>query len=418
MNPISNDHPDGAVRHRVRRLAIYTLMAGALALGHGAMAQTATLSPSDYRADANELVALIAANYAYLDDLPGGTVPASPMLTAERDAVHDRDSLLHYAEEMVTTLADHHALTGSSFKDDWAIVPSYADLWIVRRNAAYVVDAVKRDSPAARAGITAGDRLTAVDHVPIETAVTAFWDRLGLTPVGERAPFAARVLAAGRRDRSRVLTFGTASGTRDVTLANLYAGAAPQPPLTVMPGAKGGVTMRFNNALGDSATITAFDAAMSRAAPRAAVTIDLTDTPSGGNTSVARAIMGWFVTRPMPYQVHQLPSEERETRIARQWIEEVLPRAGKYHPGPVSVRVGRWTGSLGEALAIGFAALGKPVCGTAMAGLKGAVNDFDLTHSRLRVKFPTERLYSVGGIARERAKVAQCHDEASRRGAR
>lgn len=378
---------------------------GALAGASAATAQGDTPTAAQYRADANEIAGLIAANYAYLDHLPGGAVPTSPVLIAERDAVHDRDSLLRYAEDMITALADHHALTGASFKDDWAIVPTYADLWIVRRGDAYIVDAVKPGAPAARAGIVAGDRLTAVDGVAIDTAVTVFWARLGLQPVGERAPYAARVLAAGRRDRSRSLTFARAGA---VTLASLYAGQRARPPISVVPGKSGAVTVVFNNALGDDATIATFDAAMAKVAPRATVTIDLTDTPSGGTTSIARAVMGWFVTRPMSYQMHNLPAEERETGIPRQWIEQVLPRAGKYHPGPVRVRVGRWTGSLGEGMAIGFAALGKPVCGTAMAGLKGAVYDFDLTHSRLRVKFPAERLYTVGGQPRETVVPKRC----------
>lgn len=386
------------------RLVRATIIGG-LAIACSAAAQTNAPTPADYRADAGEIADLIKADYAYLDHLPGGVVPTSPILTAERDAVHDRDSLLRYAEDMVTALADHHALTGSSFKDDWAIVPSYADLWIVRRSGGYLVDAVKPGTPAARAGIVAGDRLVAVDGVAIDAAVAAFWARLGLQPVAERAPFAARVLAAGRRDRPRALTFARAGA---VTLASLYAEQHDRPPISVVPGKAGAVTIAFNNALGDDATIKAFDAAMAKVPARAAVTIDLTDTPSGGTTSIARAVMGWFVTRPMPYQMHNLPSEERETGIARQWIEQVLPRAGKYHPGPVTVRVGRWTGSLGEGLAIGFMALGKPVCGTAMAGLKGAVYDFDLTHSRLRVKFPAERLYTVAGQPRETVVPKAC----------
>lgn len=371
--------------------------------------RAATLTAADYAADAREIGDLIKANYAYLDHLPGGTVPNSPILAAERDAVHDHDSLLRYAEDMVTALADHHALTGSSFKDDWAIVPTYADLWIVRRRDAWTIDAVKPGSPAARAGIKAGERLAAVDGVPIAAAVAGFWARLGLEPVGERASYAARVLAAGRRDRARHLTIATAGGReRAVTLASLYADQPDRPPISVAPGEGGATIIRFNNALGDQATIAAFDAAMAKIPPHAPVTIDLTDTPSGGNTSVARAIMGWFVTRPMSYQMHNLPSEERETGIARQWIELVLPRAGKYHPGPVNIRAGRWTGSLGEGLAIGFLALGKPACGGAMAGLKGAVYDFDLTRSRLRVKFPAERLYTVGGVPREKMVLPRC----------
>ena len=358
---------------------------------------------SDYAADARELAPLIAANYAYLDDLPGGVVPTSPALNAERDAVQDADTLLHYAEDMIAALADHHALTGKSFKDDWAIVPTYADLWIVVRDGRYLIDAVKPGSPAASAGLRAGQTLNAVDGVPTKQAVTAYWSRLGLQPTGERAAFAARVLAAGRRDRPRHLTIDG----RAVTLASLYETQADRPPVTVSQ-AKGETVIRFNNALGDSATITAFDKAMAATPPSARVILDLTDTPSGGNTSVARAILGWFVTRPMPYQMHVLPAEERETGIARRWVEMVDPRAGKYHPGPVTIRVGRWTGSVGEGIAIGFAALGKPVCGTRMAGLKGAVYDFNLARTALRVKFPAERLYTVSGQPREKYVPPPC----------
>ena len=368
-------------------------------------------SPADYLADARALPDLIAANYAYLDALPGGVVPRSPVLDAEREAVHDHDSLLRYAEDMITALADHHGLTQDSFKDDWAIVPSYADLWIVHTGSAYVIDAVKPGSPADRAGIRPGERLSAVDGTAIDAAVTAFWARLGLEPTGERAPYAARVLAAGRRDRARHLSVTGADGhTRDITLASLYAEAPDLPPVTATTVRGGATTIRLNNDLGDTATITAFDAAMARVQPRAPVIIDLRDTPSGGNTVVARAIMGWFVTRATPYQVHNLPSEMRDTGIARQWIEEVLPRPGKYHPGPVSVRAGRWTGSLGEGLAIGFMALGKSACGTAMAGLKGAVYDFDLPKTGLRVKFPAERLYTVKGQPREQVVLPACRN--------
>lgn len=88
--------------------------------------------------------------------------------------------------------------------------------------------------------------------------------------------------------------------------------------------------VRFNNSLGDDETIAAFDAAMSRIPANHALVLDLRDTPSGGNTTIARAFLGWFVDAPRGYQVHNRPAEERETGIARQWIEQVLPRRGKY----------------------------------------------------------------------------------------
>lgn len=381
----------------------------ALLCGTALLCIGATAEPDkpgvDYAGDAAALDKLIVENYAYEERWPGGKLPDSPALAAERAAVHDADSLLHYAEDRIATLADHHALTGSSFKDSWAIVPSYADLWVVEDKGGYRIDAVRVDSPAAQAGIHAGDRLIAVDGVPVAQAVDAYWKAYGLTAEGDdRAGYAARVLAAGRRDRPRHLTIAGTGGTRNVTLDNLYGPHPDRPALSVSTGKSGVVTIRFNNAIGDSATIAAFDEAMAKLPAKTRIVIDLSDTPSGGTTSIARAVMGWFVTRPTSYQMHQWPAEERETGIPRQWIEQVLPRAGKSHPRPVAVRVGRWTGSMGEGLAVGFAAMGVPVCGDAMAGLAGGVYDFSLPSSGMVVKFPAERIYTVSGQPREHFK--------------
>lgn len=87
--------------------------------------------------------------------------------------------------------------------------------------------------------------------------------------------------------------------------------------------------------------------------------------------------------------------------VPRQWVEQVLPRAGMRHSGPVVVRVGRWTGSMGEGLAVGLDALGARVEGGPMAGLLGAVYDHGLPNSGLVIKLPTERLYAVDGTPRE-----------------
>jgi hypothetical protein len=358
--------------------------------------------PLNYAADAAALDKVIVDNYAYEDHWPGGKLPESAKLASERAAVHDKDSLLHYAEDRIASLADHHAITGSSFKDSWAVVPTYSDLWIERQVGGYSITAVRDGSFAQKAGIVSGDRLVAVAGIPTEQAVRSYWDTLGLPVTPERAENAARVLAAGRRDRPRELTIAHKGSLRTLTLPNLYSAQKDLPPLTVSHDSAGRIVIRFNNSVGDQATIAAFDAAMARVPSKGPMIIDLTDTPSGGNTSVARSIMGWFVNHPRSYQVHQLPSEERETGIARQWGEQVLPRAGKYHAALPLVRVGRWTGSMGEGLAIGFAAMGARVEGTKMAQLKGAVYDFALPSSGLVVKLPAERLYTVSGLPREK----------------
>lgn len=379
------------------RIAAYALLLIApLLIGAGE-------SPApDYAADARSIERLVNEDYAYLERFENGRVPLSDKLRAEAEQVDSRDELVRYAERALTVLADHHAITGSSLADSWALVPSYSDLWIEPRGDAFAITAVREGSPAEQAGVRAGDRLAAIGTVPIARAIELFWADLGLPVTPERAGFAARVLAAGRRSALRHLTVARGAEMRQLELPNLYFRQLLDRPALGVDEQDGRLVIRFNDSLGDEATIAAFDRAMAQARPGHPVLLDLTDTASGGNTSVARAIMGWFVDRPTSYQMHSLPAEERQSGIARQWIEQVLPRAGKHHEGPVTVRVGRWTGSMGEGLALGFDAIGARIEGGPMAGLLGAIYDYKLEQSGLTIKFPVERLFHIDGTPRER----------------
>lgn len=358
----------------------------------------------DYRADALSIVPLIQANYAYLDRFSGQEVPTSERLRAEAEAVHDRASLTRYAERALLALADFHAIANRNLRDSWAVAPTCSDFWMQWRDGTALVTAVRSDYPAQEAGVAIGDRLLRVDGVPLHDAVTTFWADLGLAVTDERASFAVQLFGVGRRDRPRVFTFARAGA---VTLP-LACGQAATPQPVTRSSDDDTLVLRFNNSLGDSRTIEAFDAAMATARPGQPVRLDLTDTPSGGNTTVARAIMGWFVDRPSFYQVHSLPREERETGIVRQWVEQVLPRTGKHHDGSLEIRVGRWTGSMGEGMAIGFDALGATVCGDPMAGLRGAIYDLRLDHSEGVIKLPVERLSAVDGTPREEFVPSPC----------
>ena len=382
---------------------IRSLIAAALALLAVPVAQSVSAQAEvrDYARDALVIEGLVNDHYAYLDRLPGERFALTPRLRDEAAKVDSERVLIRFAERALHLLADHHAITGSALKDSRAVFPSYGDLWIERCGTAFLVMQVRAGSPAATAGIRAGDRLAAIDGTPIDPAVARFWTDLGTGGGVERDSYAARVLAAGRRDRTRRLTLEREGALRQVVLPNLYADAPAEAELLTARADGGSLFITFHDSLGDADTIVAFDAAMSRAAPGQRVVLDLTDTPSGGNTTVARGIMGWFVIEPTAYQIHDWPAEERRTGIARRWIEQVLPRDGKRHDGPVTVRVGRWTGSMGEGLAIGFRAIGAQLEGSRMAGLRGAIYDHPLGESNLMIKLPTERLYVVDGTPRE-----------------
>lgn len=359
-----------------------------------------------FRTDANWLVALLDGNYAYRERLADGKYELTQQLRDELDWVHDEASLLYFAERALLLLADHHAATGSAFLDSWSLFPSLCDLWIERIGSDYVITAVRDGSPASDAGIGAGDRLIAVDGITFGEAVDAFWANLGrFKPLSDgEANFAAGLLGAGRRDRIRSLTVLSTTGHENTHLLPTLSTPLRKGPAVSTHQFDGRTIIKINDSLGDEATVAAFDHVMEGLNSLSAITIDLTNTPGGGNTVVARAILGWFVTGPCSYQIHNSPGEMRRTGIARQWVEQVLPRKGSYHSGPVKVVVGRWTGSMGEGIAIGFNAIGALVTGSCMAGLLGGIETFRLPHSGLEVRFPTEKLFAFDGTPREQFK--------------
>jgi len=374
-----------------------------------ALASNAVIAaePEEFREDAQLVEQLVEHQYAYLDRLPGDEFELTPKLRAEAEAVKTKRQLVRFAERALTLLADHHTIIGAALSDSWAVFPSFGDLWIERRGKDYVVERVREDTPASRRGIRAGDHLLAIGGVPIQNVVDDFWDDLGVLYGPRDEGFTARILAAGRRDRPRALTVKSGSDEpRQLELSNLYSVEnIEQPPLSVSDEGESRV-ITFNNSLGREDTIAAFDTAMAEASRDQPIIIDLTDTPGGGNTVVARGIMGWLVQQPTPYQIHSLPKEMRCTGIPRQWIEQVLPREGKYHSGSLTVRIGRWTGSMCEGMAIGLDAIGAAVEGSRMAGLLGAVYDERLPNSGLIVKLPVERLYAFDGTPREEFEPA------------
>jgi len=70
--------------------------------------------------------------------------------------------------------------------------------------------------------------------------------------------------------------------------------------------------VRFNDSLGDSATVAAFDCALEALRDTNGLIIDLRDTPGGGNSSVARGVLGRFVEREQAYQKHVWPYQPVE----------------------------------------------------------------------------------------------------------
>ena len=217
-----------------------------------------------------------------------------------------------------------------------------------------------------------------------------------------------RALLAGRHDRprpwrsDRAKVRGRSPSEPETRACGRPPRSAPAPARALGDDRRIGYVRQINDSLGSNDLIRVFDAALAGLRDTAGLVLDLRDTPGGGNSTVARGIMGRFLVREGSYQKHSIPAEEREFGVRRSWVEIVSPRGDFRYDAPVVVLVDHWTGSMGEGIAIGMDGLKRAtVVGTEMAGLLGATGGITLPNSKIGVNFPVEKLFHVDGTPRE-----------------
>jgi carboxyl-terminal processing protease len=358
------------------------------------------LSADQRQQDFEAFCRFVADDYAYFDiKATDWQKTCTDLVATARDA-DDRESFVGVLERALGQLYDPHAHLGTHTPRSPRLVPSGAEVMASWRDGKAVVTALRQGSAAASSGLRVGDEIEAINGVAVLKAAAEFEPVFVRYSDKEAHDCALEVALAGRHERSEItLALGPGSGGRTVSYPAFESGPS-QPPLTLVV-TEGIAHVRIHNSLGEQALVAAFDSALSTASGAKALVIDLRDTPSGGTSQIARGIMGRLIDRERPYQRHEMVEEFRSSGIRRIWVELVAPR-GPAFEAPVVVLVGRWTGSMGEGLAIGLDAIrGAPVLGEPMAHLLGALGELALPNSGIVVRIPVEKIFQVDGRPRE-----------------
>jgi C-terminal processing protease CtpA/Prc len=308
-------------------------------------------------------------------------------------------------EALVDQLCDFHSHLNTNTSSSQRLAPSGAHVWAELENGRAIITDVRTPETALRLGIHAGDEVKGINGTPVLTAIAK---RIGPAAHAEKhavKEYALMCLLTGTHDHDVTVRVKGRTGTRTILLSSadkLGQASRTRPAIAFKKLAHNIGYIRLNDSIGDTATIREFDGALSALKATGGLILDLRDTPSGGNTTVARGIMGRLIAKERPYQKHADAGEQRETGIRHAWIELVSPRGPFTYSRPVVVLVGRWTASMGEGTAIGLSGMGRAkVVGTRMAGLLGAKRAVDLPNAHFAVTYAAERLFTVGGVPRE-----------------
>ncbi len=345
-------------------------------------------------------------NYAYFDKKHTDWNKVKTVYLPQAENAQNENELITIFENALEELYDNHFSLNTNLKSSTRLVPTGFDIWAEWINDKPIVTEVRMGFSAGKAGVKNGMEIVSINGIPIDQAVN---NRIGKCIINidtEVKNYALRQLLAGTYLTQRTIVVKQNGKTTTINLDQVNGNITDTYKYNSLLDFKTIDNnigyIKFNNSLGQTDVIQLFDSALYQLKNTKALIIDLRETPSGGNSIVARGIMSRFIKTEMPYQKHILSNEEKEFKIKRSWFEIVSPRGSFTYEKQVIVLVNHWTGSMGEGITIGFDALGKAkIVGTKMAGLNGAINGFQTSKTKIPYSFPTEQLYHINGTPRE-----------------
>ncbi|WP_288956578.1 S41 family peptidase [uncultured Polaribacter sp.] len=211
----------------------------------------------------------------------------------------------------------------------------------------------------------------------------------------------ANKIISGRNIEQRILTLELTDG-RKISLNIDKIKIREDKKLFSVRKKNGIAVIRFNNSLGDINLIKRFDNQLNSLMGTKGLIIDLRNTKAGSNDYIAKAIMSRFIAKDLPYQKYVSKEKYANTpEITKSGLEFVSPRGLQYKK-PIVVLVGKWTGSVGESLAVGLDGMNRArIVGTEMKRFVGSTTDYSFKNKNYGYQITTNKLYHINGIKRE-----------------
>jgi carboxyl-terminal processing protease len=347
-----------------------------------------------YAEDFDELWQTLGERYCYFGEKRTDWKAVRALYRPQALAAGSRDDFAAVVDRVLGELYDAHTHRGGA-ADGTARLPYY-DLWVEsgRGNGA-LVTSVRDGSAAADAGIVPGDTITGVDAAPVATRAAALMPRCLSRPDLAATAYALNVAVSGRRGQPRRLALRSAEGgERSVLLPLKVTPKLPDVESRLLPGGYGCIILR---SFADQAVIDAFDAALLRFRDTPGLIIDVRQN-GGGDTAVARPIMGRFIAEQKPYARMR---RRDGSHLGDPWTEVVDPRGPFTYGAPIAVLTTRWSASMAEGFPMGMRGIGRAlIVGTPMMRLGAGVFPLHLDRTDIQLQYSAEPVYDVHDRAR------------------
>lgn len=342
----------------------------------------------------------IEENYAYADNKNINWSCLKERYTEQAQSVQDRNDTVLFFEYLLMEFADSHMTLNTNIQDSYRL---HSPLAVKKVAQQFFVDDFWQSQLLPATGISIGAELLTINGKSLDQVIEEFPTRCLDKSQPKNQQWIINKTLAGKYSKPRIIELEFNGKRKSIDLDQLQYRQTKSPLITATQDNIGIITI--NNSLGQTELIHAFDEAINQLADTQGVVLDLRNTINGGDSYIARALMGRFIEQDQAYQKHRF-YEQREggPKVDRVWTEYVVPRLPTYKK-PLVVLVNRWTGSMGEGLTIGLHGMHRAhVLGSKMAGLLGAVYSYPLAGMGFGYQLPAEQLFHIDGTPREAFK--------------
>ncbi len=364
-----------------------------------------SFTPNDFEEDFLFLWKTIKEDYAYFHIKQTDWNKVKEIYSSKLKTVKSKDDFISFLESVIAELYDPHFYLTTNLPSSFQLAPTGIDMWVEWIDGKAIITEIKKNSLAEKAGLRPGMEIIEVNHTSIGDLVSTILPQ-SLTKQDSAAKnWALRSAIGGDRISKRLIKIYYKNKTTIYTLDPVDTKNKNKATIEYGTINNSIGYIQFNNSLGNTKTIIEFDQALEALKNTKGLILDLRNTPSGGNTIVAKGIIGRLIDKELPYQRSMYPEDPMDSlqlHIKDVEYDVIAPRGTFTYTQPIVVLVDHWTASMGEGIAIGMDGIKRAtIVGTKMAELVGAIEHIDLPRTKIGVNYPYLQLYHLNGTPRE-----------------
>lgn len=349
--------------------------------------------------DLTQILSDLSQNYIYLQDKHIDLNCIREYYEKQIPTIKTEEQAVLFFEYLLDEFYDSHLILNTNRNSSYRL---YSPIYATPENGKPIVSNVWQSQIENLDQNLIGAELLKINGIAFDKAIEQFPTHCNDKSSQDVREWITNKILAGRYDQPRFLTLRLPNGKIiEYDLDKLKIKHSSE--LLTSRTEDGVGIIRINNSLGNNSLINEFDQALDKLMNTDGLIIDLRNTVDGGDSYVARGIMSRFINEAKPYQKHLILEQyDGNTIVERSWIEYVSPRKEQYKKSVV-ILVGRWTGSMGEGIAIGFEGMERAkIVGSEMERLAGEMDGFSFKNQSFGYRLSTAKLFHINGTPREK----------------